>query len=194
MYLILEIVQNCEVLVSHSSRATGRSFSSDRRYQLRGTPQAELAKSGAGSTTMRAVGGDHSKGVVLRLFLDLHLLLNRALLVEQGRPTGARFPGAETHRSVPQSTTESLNDHRLQGGGFMIRDELRTEVLRTSRPESTTLPKRFQGSDSNSQTTTIQGQALPAIADTQQFLKVSPDGEGFRPIVATINTAFDFCR
>ena len=34
--------------------------------------------------------------------------------------------------------------------------------------KSRTLPKRCQGSDSNSQTTTIQGQALPAIADAQR--------------------------
>src|SRR5208337_5329664 len=65
-------------------------------------------------------------------------------------------------------------------------------VLDAARSQSplcdTALPKRCQGSNSNSQTTTIQGQALPAIADTQQFLKVSPDGEGFGPIVVTIKT------
>ncbi len=82
-----------------------------------------------------------------------------------------------------------LSDHRLEGGGFTVRDELRTEVLRTSRPESTTLPKRCQGSDPKGQTTAIQQQALPANACTQQFLKDSPDGEGFRPIVVTLTFA-----
>jgi hypothetical protein len=74
-----------------------------------------------------------------------------------------------------------------EGGGFIVRDELRTEVLRTSRLESKTLPKCSHRSNSNSQTTTIHGSALQATDRRQQFLKDSPDGEGFRPIVVTIN-------
>ena len=97
-----------------------------------------------------------------------------AVTARQVRVTIHKTKGDRPTLGEVRVLPSELNHHRLQGGGFMVRDELRTEVLRTSRPESTNVLKRCQGSDSNSQTTTIQGQALPAIADTQQFLKVSP--------------------